>query len=311
MNNKKYIYIISALCMLLMISGCTNESPSGESDTNEEQTSETNNEQPSETNQSNNITTDEDSKNSGNEILIVIDQTPKPIEGNSFDFIINQVPEGFALAQMQWVSKDNLFVNSVEDAIRNGGNGGDGFYISGNGQYSGFIYSDMMKGDEGQVVFLFQDAQGNDLTWKKKLTLSPSANSQEESKDENAALNPQDTLEQYILAITNQDAGKLVELYGGSYNGLVNLFSETDPNDKQKLFEQYLNMMPTIYLKEVLEQTEVSKDEYKFVITLEQEDGSMFQTREIDTLTDKIIYTVKRVDGKLKMMELPHGQLSY
>ena len=86
-----------------------------------------------------------------------------------------------------------------------------------------------MKGEEGQVVFLFKDAQGNELTWKKKLTLSQSANSQEGSKDENAVENPEDMLEQYILAITDQDAEKLVELYGGSYNGLDEFILRNGP----------------------------------------------------------------------------------
>jgi len=209
---------------------------------------------------------------------------------------------------MQWISEDSLIVNSVQDAIRHGGNGEDGFYNSGNGQYSGFIYPDTMKGEEGQVVFLFKDAKGNELTWKKKLTLSPSADSHEGSNNENAIENPQDTLEQYIQAVADQDAKTLVELYGGSYQGLINLFPETDPNDKQKLFDQYLKLLSKISLEEILEQTEVSKDEYKFVITLKQEDGTLFQTREFDIITDKFTYTVKGVDGKLKIMELPPYQ---
>ena len=90
---------------------------------------------------------------------------------------MKQVPEGFALAEMQWISQDNLIVNSIQDAIQHGANGEDGFYISGNGQFIGFILPGLMKGEEGQVVFLFQDAEGKELTWKKKITLSMSANS--------------------------------------------------------------------------------------------------------------------------------------
>jgi uncharacterized lipoprotein NlpE involved in copper resistance len=133
--------------------------------------------------------------------------------------------------------------------------------------------------------------------------MSPPANT-----NVNADENPQHTLEQYIQAIANQDAVKLVELYGGSYQGLMNLSPETDPDDEQKLFNQYLKLMPNISLKEILDQTEVSKDEYKFVITFEQEDGTLYQTREFDTINDKFTYTVKRVDGKLKVMELPPYQ---
>lgn len=293
MNNKKYGYIISALCVILLTSGCTMKSESRAAD-----------EKPPETNQRNDTKTDGFSVNSDNEVLISIDQTPKQSEGNSFDFVVKQVPEGFSLAEMQWTSKNNRIVNSVEEAIENGANGKDGFYISGNGQFSGFIYPDAMKGEEGQVVFLFENSGGKELTWKKKLTLTPS----EGSKNEVAADNPQDTLEQYMQAIANQDATKLVELYGGSYQGLMNLFPETDPNDKMKLFEQYLKLLPKISLNKIIEQTEVSENESKFVITLKHEDGTLFQTREFDTITEKFTYTVKRVNGKLKLMELPPYQ---
>ena len=165
MNNKKFIYIISALCTLLMISGCAGKSQSGASDTV--------NAQPAETNQDDSTTLDDDSASTDNEILIIIDrQTPKPIEGGSFDFVVKQVPEGFALAEMQWITPHTLIANSVQDAIENGANGEFGFYISGNGQFSGFMYPDYMRGEEGQVLFLFKDAHGNELTWKKELTLS-------------------------------------------------------------------------------------------------------------------------------------------
>lgn len=75
-----------------------------------------------------------------------------------------------------------------------------------------------------------------------------------------------------------------------------------------KLIDQYLKLLPRISLNEILEQTVVSKDEYIFVITLKLEDGTLFHTREFDTITEKFTYTVKRVDGKLKMMELPPYQ---
>lgn len=130
------------------------------------------------------------------------------------------------------------------------------------------------------------------------------ANPDNMSLDENFQL----TLEQYMQAIANRDADTLVELYGGSYQGFMNLFPETDPDDEQKLFNQYLELTPNISLKEILDQTEVSKDEYKLVITLKHEDGTLFQTQEFDIITDKFTYTVKRVDGRLKVMEAPPYQ---
>lgn len=130
------------------------------------------------------------------------------------------------------------------------------------------------------------------------------ANSDKISPDENF----QQTLEQYIQAIANKDAEKMVELYGGSYQGLMNVSPETDPDNEVELFNKYLELIPNISLKEILDQTEVSKDEYQFVITLQHEDGTLFQTREFDTITDKFTYTVKRVDGRLKVMEVPPYQ---
>ena len=164
MNYKKTKFLTLALFALLLTSACGIKANNGSA-------LDTVNTQPIKTNQENTPVNGNDSTNSDEQILIIIDQTPKPIEGNSFDFVINKLPEGFALVQMQWISPDNLIINSFQDAIQHGADGEDGFYISGDGQFMGFIYPDSMKGDEGQVVFLFKNEQGDELTWKKKITL--------------------------------------------------------------------------------------------------------------------------------------------
>ncbi|MFD2333288.1 hypothetical protein ACFSR7_28860 [Cohnella sp. GCM10020058] len=104
-------------------------------------------------------------------ILIVIDQTQKPIEGNSFDFFVKQLPTGYMLSEMSWTSGDTKIVNTLQDAIAHGGNGEDGFYISGDGQFMGFFYPDELKGQEGEVSFLFKDDNGHEKRWTKKITL--------------------------------------------------------------------------------------------------------------------------------------------
>ena len=63
-------------------------------------------------------------------------------------------------------------VDTVQEMIEHGANGGGGFYISGNGQFMGFFYADAMKGEKGEVSFLFKNDQGKELTWKKELTLN-------------------------------------------------------------------------------------------------------------------------------------------
>ncbi|MBB3125694.1 hypothetical protein FHS19_000348 [Paenibacillus rhizosphaerae] len=107
----------------------------------------------------------------GKAILIIIDQTPKPTTGNSFDFVINKLPEGYMLTEMQWVSAKHQIKNTLQEAIEHGQNGEDGFYISGDGQFMGFFYPDELKGEEGQVKFAFTNDQGKTLTWQKTITL--------------------------------------------------------------------------------------------------------------------------------------------
>ncbi|WP_438349515.1 hypothetical protein ACP8HI_02175 [Paenibacillus sp. FA6] len=123
------------------------------------------------------------------------------------------------------------------------------------------------------------------------------------------------TLRQYTDAIADQDAGALFELYGGSYEWIGSFLGgflpELDLEDKKNLFEAYVvqGLVPRISLNEMLEQKEVNKEEYIFEVNYLNEDGSAFVTREVDTIKDKeFTYTVKKVDGKFKVMELPPYQ---
>ncbi|ANE45356.1 hypothetical protein SY83_02325 [Paenibacillus swuensis] len=167
MNTHKYMVLSSALILLLMASACSNQTNNAAPETNASVTTPEN-----EATGNNSAETEpETTTDADKDIQVVIDQIEKPIEGNSFDFAVKQLPKGFALAEMQWLSKDNMIINSVQDAIANGASGADGFYISGNGQMTGFFYPDSMKGETGKIVILFKDEQGEELTWKKELTL--------------------------------------------------------------------------------------------------------------------------------------------
>ncbi|GGO02197.1 hypothetical protein [Saccharibacillus kuerlensis] len=105
------------------------------------------------------------------EILVVIDQTEKPIEGSSFDFSVRKLPEGYSLQEMQWNSDKNQISTALLEAVQNGQTGEEGFYISGDGQFSGFIYPDSMQGEQGEIVLVFGNEAGEELTWKKEITL--------------------------------------------------------------------------------------------------------------------------------------------
>ncbi|GBK60545.1 hypothetical protein [Paenibacillus macerans] len=169
-NNNKRIYLVPALFVLLLIlvSACGNQ-PGAGSNPN------TANEKPavseSGTQAGNAAPQAENAAGPEEKILIVIDQTAKPIEGNSFDFTVKQAPEGYALKEMKWVSDQNEIANTLEEAIEHGQTGEDGFYISGNGQFSGFFYPDSMKGEKGWVIFIFANDENNELTWEKEITL--------------------------------------------------------------------------------------------------------------------------------------------
>jgi hypothetical protein len=115
--------------------------------------------------------TQSDAAAASEEIDIVIDQSDKPMEGNSFDFAIKQVPKGYSLTEMRWTSNTVTIVNTMQEAIEHGGNGEDGFYFSGNGQFSGFIYSDEMKGERGKATFVFTNDEGNMLMSEKEIQL--------------------------------------------------------------------------------------------------------------------------------------------
>ncbi|WP_029192623.1 hypothetical protein [Paenibacillus harenae] len=167
MIKKNVVYLTAALCVLLLVSACGAKA-------NSETGANTN---PPEANQESTADNgdtasgEDESSNADEEILMIIDQTPKPIEGNSFDFIVNKLPEGYALAEMQWISDKSQVKNTVQEAVEHGGNGEDGFYISGDGQFMGFFYPDSMKGEEGQVIFIFRNEHGKELTWKKSISL--------------------------------------------------------------------------------------------------------------------------------------------
>lgn len=130
-----------------------------------------NNKDQSSTKEESGMETKSGTEASSEEIEIVIDQSDKPMEGNSFDFAIKQLPKGYSLTEMRWTSNTVTIVNSLQEAIEHGANGEEGFYFSGNGQFSGFIYSDEMKGERGKATFVFTNEEGGKLMSEKEIKL--------------------------------------------------------------------------------------------------------------------------------------------
>jgi hypothetical protein len=192
MKRKTMVLLTAALAAVLMLSACGTKSLTGapQNENTASNSAGVSDPTPANTESGNNAanpdegtaTNGDPAETTGNQadengaangdILIVIDQTPKPLaEGGSFDFTVKKAPEGYMLKEIHWKSEKNDIVNTLEEAIQHGQNGGDGFYISGNGQFMGFLYPDEMKGEEGKVTFVFGNEQGQELTWEKEITL--------------------------------------------------------------------------------------------------------------------------------------------
>lgn len=181
MKRKTLVLLMTTLAAALMLSACGSKTLTGApqnqnapSNTAGANSANSGNEADTGGNQNDANGNQADANGAANgDILIVIDQTPKPLaEGGSFDFTVKKAPEGYMLKEIKWKSEKNEILNTLEEAIQHGQNGGDGFYISGNGQFMGFLYPDEMKGEEGKVTFVFGNEQGQELTWEKDVTLN-------------------------------------------------------------------------------------------------------------------------------------------
>ncbi|MNW18118.1 hypothetical protein D3C71_2175530 [compost metagenome] len=67
-------------------------------------------------------------------------------------------------------------------------------------------------------------------------------------------------------------------------------------------------MPGAIKLKDIVKRTQVSPDEYVYVVTFQYEDGTLFETRAVEMTNSQFTYTVKRINGAFKVMEPPPYQ---
>ncbi|MFS0872598.1 hypothetical protein [Paenibacillus xylanilyticus] len=190
-NINKSALWVSMLCILLLISACgaknNNESvqehaypqskePIEEAGNSSVPNSDAKqgNEDPANTAEGNEgkLSAQSDSSaNADKPITISIDQSDKPTENKSFNFSVNQVPEGYTLSELRWTSNQITIVNTPAEAIQHGGDGKEGFYISGNGQFSGFKYTDEMKGERGKITLVYENEAGQEIMAEKEVEL--------------------------------------------------------------------------------------------------------------------------------------------
>ncbi|WP_037288548.1 hypothetical protein [Saccharibacillus sacchari] len=114
---------------------------------------------------------DQGAEDEDSQILVVLDQTEMPIESGGLTFSFKKIPQGYALREMQWHGEGDPVITTYEQARENGASGGDGFYISGDGQFSGFLYPNEQKGEQGEISFVFSNDAGQEATWSKEITL--------------------------------------------------------------------------------------------------------------------------------------------
>ncbi|MDO3412245.1 hypothetical protein QWJ34_20950 [Saccharibacillus sp. CPCC 101409] len=176
--NKRVLPAVCALLVALLLSACGENHKSETGFSEQENTAEESADsvQPPTKPDSETMPGDAEDEAAGGEpedteILIVIDQTEMPIESGGFNFSVKRRPEGYALQTMQWKGDGEPIVSTFQEAAEKGATGGDGFYISGDGQFSGFLYPNSRKGERGEVSFVFVNDEGEELSWKKKITL--------------------------------------------------------------------------------------------------------------------------------------------
>lgn len=130
------------------------------------------------------------------------------------------------------------------------------------------------------------------------------------SDNKNKSLvHPDEVLKAYTTAITNQDYKTLVSLYGGSYEWISGFTNESQREDKEKIFENYLKVIPEkIFLNEIIEKQVINEEELRYTITYKKSDGTLFDVGSSASRSSKFNYTIKRINGNYKVMEPPPYQ---
>lgn len=136
------------------------------------------------------------------------------------------------------------------------------------------------------------------------LLLSGCSNEREKTLED-----PDEVLKSYTTAITNHDYKSLVTLYGGSYDWLNIFTPESQRENKEKVFENFLKVIPEkIVLNEIIDKKEVSNEEFIYTITYKKNDGTLFDVGDTTSRSSKFTYTIKKINGKYKVMEPPPYQ---
>lgn len=122
------------------------------------------------------------------------------------------------------------------------------------------------------------------------------------------------TLLSFFTFLRDGRYGEAAALYGGSYEDHPVVRDDLPPTseDKALVWESECALLQCLLISRVVEETQVSPDEYLFVIEFMNEDGSLFVLGPCCGATEaempkvwQWLYSVKRVGGQFKVMGVP------
>jgi hypothetical protein len=127
------------------------------------------------------------------------------------------------------------------------------------------------------------------------------------------AIEAEASLTTYFAALGERRYTEAQAFYGGTYDILQANNPDVDPADHASLLERWCTMnggqcLPVLA---VLSHEQTSSDSYSFVVQLADEQGALFEIGpccgEPDTgqRTTDFTYTVQRLGGSYKVLELP------
>lgn len=113
---------------------------------------------------------------------------------------------------------------------------------------------------------------------------------------------PETIVQAYFKSLYDENYNQVIIYYGGTYEELQGYHPQMDGNDRAALFRAYIEITggQLVKIDSIVKMTEIRADEeYSFELTFIDKEGKSFRGGMIYT------YSVKKVDGQFKVMELP------
>lgn len=132
---------------------------------------------------------------------------------------------------------------------------------------------------------------------------------------EDAADQARQALVAYFDALNRADYEATVELYGGSYDGMIDSNPSLDPNDRPVLWENActINGNKCDLLVRTMEFKERRGDVYSFIVEFNNPDGTLFvlgpccgaTETEMPPVSQFEYRVMKTTDGKFVVLDMP------